>query len=133
MVIKEVGMYLCEEIDRSEKVIGAVEQPLRALAPGVLFIDLKLTNTGTGHARNLLVNQISLRTLLGSGLVTHNATLSPAFPNALGNLNVGASTTMRLYLDVPSTVKRFSLTENGTAQNVAGTGFTYSVGQAVIP
>lgn len=100
---------------------------------GILFVDLKLTNTGTGNARNVKVNQILLRTLLGSGTVTLNTALSPAFPNLIGNLNVGASTTLRLYLNLPSTVSRFSLTENGAVQNVAGTGILYSVGQAVTP
>ena len=102
-------------------------------APGILFVDLQLTNTGTSRIRNLLMQQLALRTLLGSGAVTPNTTLSPAFPKAIGDLNIGTSTTLRLFLNVPPTVKRFSLTENGTAQNVAGTSFTYSVGQAVTP
>ena len=101
-------------------------------APGILFVDLRLTNTGASRIRNLMVQQLALRTLLGSGAVTLN-TLSPAFPKVIGDVNIGTSTTLRLFLNVPPTVKRFSLTENGTAQNVAGTSFTYSVGQAVTP
>lgn len=119
-------------------ILGQPRLSIAAIAkgvysPGILFVDLKLTNTGTGNARNVVINQISLRTLRGSGTVTYNAPLSPAFPNAVGNLNVGASTTLRLYLNLPSTVSRFSLTENGALQNVAGTGIRYSVGQAVTP
>lgn len=100
---------------------------------GVRFIDLRLTNTGTGHARNINLNQVILRTLSGSGTVTYNTSLSPALPSSVGNLDVGASTTIRLYVNVPSTVTRFSLTENGVVQDVAGTSVNYSIGQSVIP
>ena len=103
-------------------------------SPGVLYVDLKLTNTGTGNARNVLINQIAVRTLLGSGTVTpNNSTVAQSLPNAIGNLYVGTSTTVRLYFNVPSTVMRFSLTEGGTVQNVAGTSSAYSIGQAVAP
>jgi hypothetical protein len=102
-------------------------------SPGVLFVDVRFSNTGTGNARNVRINQATLRTLSGSGTVTYNGALSPALPYAIGSLDLGASTTVRFYLNVPSTVTRFSITETGALQNVAGTGFSYSIGQPIIP
>jgi hypothetical protein len=74
-----------------------------------------------------------LRTLAGTGVVTLNTALSPGLPASLGSLDVGMATTVRLYLNVPSTVLRFSITESGPLTNVLGTAFTYSTGQAVQP
>lgn len=100
---------------------------------GALYLDLNLTNTGTGNARNIMLNQVLLRTLSGTGTVTYNTTLSPALPYSAGNLDVGATSVIRLYFNVPSTVTKFSITENGTVRNVVGTSYNYSIGQAVIP
>ncbi len=100
---------------------------------GVLYVDVRLTNTGTGNARNLAINQFPLRTLFGSGTVTYNTSLSPALPLAIGNLDVGASTTIRLFLNVPSTVTKFSVTESGPVQDAGGTTYSYSAAQVVYP
>lgn len=100
---------------------------------GALYVDLNLTNSGTGNARNIMLNQVLLRTLSGTGTVTYNTTLSPLLPYPAGNLDVGATTVIRLYFNVPSTVTKFSITENGTVRNVVGTSYNYSIGQAVIP
>ncbi len=100
---------------------------------GALYVDLNLTNSGTGNARNIMLNQVLLRILSGTGTVTYNTTLSPALPYSAGNLDVGATTVIRLYLNVSSTVTKFSITENGTVRNVVGTSYNYSIGQAVIP
>jgi hypothetical protein len=74
-----------------------------------------------------------LRTLSGSGIVTYLPALSGALPLSIGNLDVGASSTIRLYLNVPATVTRFSITETGAVQNVVDTQFSYSTAQSVIP
>ena len=100
---------------------------------GALYVDLNLTNSGTGNARNIMLNQVLLRILSGTGTVTYNTTLSPALPYSAGNLDVGATTVIRFYLNVSSTVTKFSITENGTVRNVVGTSYNYSIGQAVIP
>jgi hypothetical protein len=102
-------------------------------ASGNFYVDVRLANTGTGHARNLRIAQLPLRTLAGTGVVTLNTALSPGLPASLGSLDVGMATTVRLYLNVPSTVLRFSITESGPLTNVLGTAFTYSTGQAVQP
>jgi hypothetical protein len=99
-------------------------------APGVRTVDLMLTNSGTGGARDIKVSQILFKTLSGSGTVT---LASPALPVTVGNLDVGAATTLRLTLNVPATVTRFSITESGTLKDVGGTSFSYSIAQSVIP
>ena len=100
---------------------------------GSLWIDLQLTNTGTGHARNVSIASITLQRLTGTGTVTYNAGRSGPLPMAIGSLDVGATRTVRLYLNVPLPVTRFSITEGVTLQNVIGTTLTFSAGQAVIP
>jgi len=97
---------------------------------GQYYVDLQLSNTGTGNARNLTLTQLQLRTLAGTGTVT---TISPSLPLTVGSLDAGASTVRRIYLNRPATVTRFSVTENGTLQDVTGTAFNFSIGQSVIP
>lgn len=96
----------------------------------ILLVDLKLTNTGTGHARNVVIKQLVPRTLYGSGTAVLTG---PALPIAVGNLDVGASTITRLSFTVPATATRFSITENGSVQDALGTSFNYSVVQSIIP
>jgi hypothetical protein len=100
---------------------------------GTFYADVQITNNGTGNARAVRINQLPLRTLSGTGAVTYNAALSGALPLTLGSLDVGASTTVRLYFTVPPTVMRFSMTESGTLQDVAGTSYAYSQAQSLMP
>lgn len=93
-------------------------------------VNLQLTNTGFTLAQAVSIKQITARTLSGSGIVTM---ASPALPAAEGSLAVGASTTVTLTLNVPSTVIRFSLTENGTTSDGAGNTYNYSSAQTLIP
>jgi len=102
-------------------------------SPGIMFVNLQLTNTGKGIGRNIKIKQVVPRTLSGTGTVTYNTTLSPGLPYTIGDLDVGASTTVGLYLNVPSMVTKFSITENGTVQDIVGTTLNYSTGQAVTP
>ena len=99
---------------------------------GNFFVDLQLTNNGSGVAENLTLSSLAFRTLLGTGTITLNTALSPAIPASLGTLNVGASQTIRLYLSGPTTVTRFVLTENGAVNDVAGNPYTYSSSQSVV-
>jgi hypothetical protein len=100
---------------------------------GAYYVDVRLTNTGTGNVRNLKITVIKPRTLSGTGTVTYNSSLSPPLPVTVGNLDVGISATFRLFLGVPSTVTKFSVTEGGPAQDVLGTNYNYSTAQAVYP
>jgi len=103
------------------------------LSSGTFFADFRLTNTGSGPAENIRINQLPVRTLAGTGTVTYDAALSPALPIAAGDLAAGAFTTIRLYFSVPSTVTRFSITENGTLQDAAQTTLNFSMSQSIIP
>jgi hypothetical protein len=101
---------------------------------GAIYVNVVLTNTGTGNARNLNIKTLTLRTLSGTGTVTYNTQLSPAVPMAvINNLDVGNKVVVRLYLNVPSTVTRISITESGPVQDVLGTNYNYSTAEAVIP
>jgi hypothetical protein len=92
--------------------------------------NLQLTNTGFTAAQAVNVNQITMRTLGGSGTVTLT---SPTLPLAVGTLAVGATTTVPLAFNVPSTVTRFSVTEGGTINDPSGNGYSFSMAQTIIP
>lgn len=100
---------------------------------GAIYADIVLTNTGTGNARNLTINSLVFRTLSGTGTVTNDAALSPSLPLAIGNLDLGAPVRTRLYLNVPSTVLRLSITESGPVQDVIGTNYSYSTAESFVP
>jgi hypothetical protein len=108
-------------------ISGAIASP-SVTASANVEVDVTLTNTGTGGAVNTTITQIVLKTLTGSGNVTLN---SPALPITIGNLAVGASTTVQLFLNVPTTVKRFTITETGTVQDTLNRSLSYSTSQTV--
>lgn len=99
----------------------------------VIYLDVRLINTGTGHARNLKIASLPVRTLAGAGAVSYNTALSPSLPITVGDLYVGEAKITRLYFNVPKTVTRFSVTESGTLQNVLGNRFSFSTVQSVMP
>jgi VCBS repeat-containing protein len=96
---------------------------------GNYYVDLKLTNTGTGNAFNLAITESAFRTLTGTGSVS---LLNPG-TIAVGNLEAGASTTIRILLNRPVTVKRFSFTQTMTFNDVTGVNFSASAAQTIIP
>ena len=98
---------------------------------GSFYEDLQVTNTGTGVARNATINALVFRTLTGTGMVTVNTALFPALPDNFGSLNVGASTIVRIYLNVPAGVTGFLMTENGNVSDVASKTFAYSSSQVI--
>ena len=108
----------------SARVVTSSVQPSASVE-----VDITLTDTGTGNAASTTVTQLTLKTLSGTGSVTVN---SPTLPLTIGNLAVGASTTVKLFLNVPSTVKRFTVTETGAVQDIMGRLFNFSTGQQVI-
>jgi hypothetical protein len=97
-------------------------------SPRVLFFDLQVTNIGTGTAKRVRFETFSAATTTGSGQVTYDATLSPTLPIVITSLAAGASSTVRIFLDVPSTVLFYSLTELGSFSDLFGTqtSFNYS-------
>jgi hypothetical protein len=103
-------------------VTGAVECD----PSGAAF--LRIINTGSGPAMNVVLASLITRTLTGSGSVVVNA---PSLPYTVGSVPVGGSVMVPLTLNVPSTVRRFSLTENGTVQDAAGKSYSYSLSQVL--
>jgi hypothetical protein len=93
-------------------------------------LNLQLTNTGFTAAQAVNINQVTFRTLSGSGTVT---LATPALPAAEGPLGIGASMTVPVTLNVPTTVTRFSMTEGGSLKDGAGNTYNYSIAQTVIP
>jgi hypothetical protein len=91
-------------------------------------VDVTLSDIGTGNAASAALTKLTLRTLSGNGQVT---LVSPALPVSVGNLAVGASITVRLFLSIPSTVTRFSITESGTVQDTVGRPYNFSTSQQV--
>jgi hypothetical protein len=100
---------------------------------GATYVNIVLTNTGTGSAQNLQIGSLGLRVLSGTGTVAYNSTLSPSIPITIGNLAVGAAVTTRVYLNLSGTVTRIALTESGPVQDVLGTNYTYSTSEALVP
>jgi hypothetical protein len=102
-------------------------------SPGVVALSIKFTNTGTGVAQNINVNQISFRTLAGTGTVTYDVAVSPTLPVLIPTLAPGASSTVQMFASVPSSVTRFSMVENGTLQDTAANTYNFSLSQAIVP
>jgi D-serine deaminase-like pyridoxal phosphate-dependent protein len=92
--------------------------------------NLQLTNTGFAAAQVVNINQVTLRTLSGTGTVTLS---SPTLPLAVGSLAIGATTTVPVAFNVPSTVARFSVTEGGTIKDAPGNSYSFSMAQTIIP
>jgi hypothetical protein len=101
-------------------------------APGVLYLDVRLTNNGIGPARQVRLDSLALQPLLGSGLPGINP-MSPTLPLALPDLAPGVSTTVRLYVTVPATLRRFSLIEGGALVDSAGRALRFSSSHMILP
>jgi hypothetical protein len=102
-------------------------------APGVLFLDFQVTNSGGGPAYQVSINNLQFRTLTGSGVVAYNSSLGQPLPLILSALGIGSSNTVRLYFNVPSTVRRFSIVENASVNDATGVTYAISLAQTVIP
>lgn len=101
----------------ASRIVG---QGVTSPGSGVHFFDLELKNTGTGYARTVRINSLVPRVLGGTGVVSLNP-LTGTLPIAVGDLDVGATRAVRVYVNVPSTVTRISLTAVGFL-NTVGTG-----------
>jgi hypothetical protein len=99
---------------------------------GAIYVNVVLTNTGTGNARNLEISSLLFRTLSGTGTVTYNPASSGPLPITIGNLDVGMAVTTHVLLNVPGTAKRISVTENGPVQDVMGTNYNYSTAESLV-
>jgi MBG domain (YGX type) len=102
-------------------------------SPGVYFFDLVLSNSGTGTAEIPQLSQFSYITVAGTGQATYDTTLSPVLPAGVNSLAPGASSTVRIYLDLPASVTQFTIHFSGTAQDVVGTIYNFSGAQTITP
>lgn len=101
-------------------------------APGVLYLDVRLTNNGIGPAQQVQLDSLGVQGLLGTGQLSFNA-MSPRLPIALPDLAPGAAATVRLYVNVPSTMRRFSLMEGGTLVDGSGRTLRFSSSHMILP
>jgi hypothetical protein len=100
-------------------------------SPGVLFVDFALANNGTGPAAISNITQFSFATIAGTGQATYDTTLSPAVPIGVDALTPGASTTIRVYLDVPSTVTGITAGLSGITADGVGTLYSFGATQTI--
>ena len=99
---------------------------------GVLYLDVRLTNNGIGPAQQVQLDSLGVQGLLGTGQLSFNA-MSPRLPIALPDLAPGAAATVRLYVNVPSTMRRFSLMEGGTLVDGSGRTLRFSSSHMILP
>src|ERR1700733_7996359 len=93
---------------------------------GVLSVTLKLTNSGASAADNIVITQLPLRVLTGTGPVT---AATPPLPLSVGALASSASTNIPLTFNVTLPVSRFSLAETGTVQDSLGNSYNFSISE----
>jgi hypothetical protein len=87
------------------------------------ILQVKFANTGSATALNVRITNVQTKTTGGTGTVTY---LSPALAISLGDISAGGSATVSLSFTVPSTVTYFTITENGTFLDDAGTVIPFS-------
>jgi hypothetical protein len=94
------------------------------------YVAVQISNTGTGIANNLTISTLTLKTVAGTGTVT---AISPSLPDNLHSLAAGASITVQFYVNVPSGVTRFLMTEIGTVNDASGNTYSFSGSQVITP
>jgi uncharacterized repeat protein (TIGR01451 family) len=97
------------------------------------FVDLEWRNMGDGNSPLYSLSTLTFRTLTGSGTVTYSPQSLGPLPIEIPNFTAGGMAVGHLRLQVPATVKRFSITFAGTYTNVLGAVSTFSSTQTVIP
>jgi hypothetical protein len=102
-------------------------------AQGRFFIEITLRNGGTGHARDVRLMALNFFTVAGNGAVTYDAGASGALPISIGSLDIRQSVTVRLYLRVPRTVRRFLAVQTGSLETVMGLRLPVVAGQLIDP
>ena len=112
------------------RITGAT-QSFTSIGSGQYRMQLRLTNSGLGLARNTFLRSLSFRILTGPA-GTPITLAGPTLPIFVGDLNPGAATSTVLILNVPAGVRRFSITENGTLADSTGAVSAFSIGQSVL-
>jgi hypothetical protein len=100
-------------------------------SPTQIAVQLRLTNTGAGVARNVLIQSVTPKVLTGPASPS-TTLVSPALPIVAGDLNPNASVNVRLVFSVPAGVRRIQLTETGTVIDGSGAVGAFAVAQSAI-
>ena len=95
-----------------------------------LDIQLTIHNSGTKDITLLQISKIALRTLAGVG---EARLVEPALPIHIGKLTPGGLGMIALTLEVPPSVNKLVLSENGTANTGEASSYRFSLGQVVFP
>jgi hypothetical protein len=98
-------------------------------AQGAQNATLRITNNGTGNALSLAIALASLRTLAGTG----NVTLVSGLPATVPLLGPAQSYDIPIVLNVPSTVRRFAVSEALTTTDYTGALRSTTATQTVFP
>ena len=114
-------------------IAGMVSGQSKAGAEGSMYVDIMVTNTGTGNARNVRFSSLTLKTLRGTGTVKIDTKQSPPLPIVIGSLNAGVSAKIRLYFIVPKTVSQFSISGRGNLTDVTGKVIEIGTTETVTP
>jgi probable HAF family extracellular repeat protein len=101
---------------------GAPRISVRIAAHGTVsghrkFVDLEVSNSGAGPARDVALAMVVLVPTKGFGMPK---LVSPKLPRVIGNLDAGSSAAVRVVFDVPASVKELAIIETGTFRNVKG-------------
>jgi uncharacterized repeat protein (TIGR01451 family) len=97
------------------------------------YVTIWWENTGTGYSPLYSLSTLTFRTLTGTGTVTYSPQTLGPLPIERPNFPPGASIGGMLRLQVPATVRRFSITLGGTYTNALGAVTSFSTTQTVIP
>lgn len=135
-VATAVGQMPSSESNYSAKLSLVIGQPQLSAEvseagwrkPGVMFVELTLTNNGPGDGWNIDCGSYLFKTLLGTGDVSLIS--SQLLP--IENIGVGDSAIIHFQYHVPDTVIAFSITEVGTVEDAAGTHYSFALTQGVV-
>jgi hypothetical protein len=109
------------------KPIVAVSASIESRNNELISVRLIITNNGMVDAHSITLNGIALRTLVGRG----EAQVVSPMPIAAGTVAPGASTVVSLQLQVPLTVKKLMLNENGAVRDQSGKVYEFNPGQVI--
>jgi Zn-dependent metalloprotease len=121
--VDDVTVYACAS-NTPPRLAGRVTG-----TSGRTVVTLEVENTGGATAHDVTLTQLVPKVMGGSGTIT----VATPLPIALGTMAPGEKRTVIITLDVPLTVTRFSLTENGTYREGAGITRSFSMIQILVP
>lgn len=115
-------------VDGSPRITAKVASAEKQ-SNGQWKVSVEVSNSGTISAPQVTITQINFRALAGSGQIS---IASPSLPVGLGELAAGAKKNIDLILSIPNTVKKLSITENGSL-TISNVKYTFSSAQVVYP